>query len=125
MPHCSKKMALLQAYIEEEADKRAEARILARVDEEVRKRLPFVEGLSVDCFWDSNMCPARAIERVEQIKRDLEAKMLLEAEVERTRRREELWRKIQQEESDKRRVTEIMDENKRKMDEAKRKQVCV
>ncbi len=41
----SKKMAVLQAYIEEEAERRAEAVIVARVNEEVAKRMANLERM--------------------------------------------------------------------------------
>ncbi len=56
--------------------------------------------------------------------KELEIKMLEELEVERLRRREELMRKIEQEESDKTRVLQIMEENRKKLDEQQRKMVC-
>ncbi len=44
-------------------------------------------------------------------------------EQERIRRREEVFKRIEQEETDKRRVAEIMEENRVKMEAQKRKQV--
>ena len=48
---------------------------------------------------------------------------MAEMEAERARRREELVRRIEQEETDKNRVHQIMEENRRRIEEAQRKAV--
>jgi ribulose bisphosphate carboxylase small subunit len=103
----------MHLFIDEEVDRQVDKIVAERVAAEVAVRLKDLE--------------TKVQERLKVLEAEMEANLLRDMEEARLARRNEMIRKIEQEENDKHRVLEIVMENRRKQEEAQRKQVylCV